>query len=194
VLDGGQDLQKEAASGGDDVPADASAANLQGNSEAVVQRVQTQRSRATWVRRCDLPQANGTDRPLGMPALEAHLGQLAGATLWTAISAQDLLDCRDGSRAGRGAVEAVRARTFDRQDGRYGSLGEADIQGCVDHRDPTWRWDLVRLRLDDRAVLHLSRPGRKARIVDTDGQVVHAETGTPQGGTGAPVLAQVSLP
>jgi len=52
----------------------------------------------------------------------------------------------------------------------------------------------VRRRLDDRAVLPLRRPGRKARIGDTDGQVVQAETGTPHGGTGAPVLAPVSLP
>ena len=49
------------------------------------------------------------------------------------------------------------------------------------------------MRLDDRAFLHLMCTWLKAGIVDTDGQVVHPETGTPQGGTVSPVLANVSL-
>jgi len=40
---------------------------------------------------------------------------------------------------------------------------------------------------------HLIRTWLKARILDTDGQVVHPETGTPQGGTVSPVLANVYL-
>jgi hypothetical protein len=81
VLDGWQALQKEAASGGDQGTADASAANLQGPSAAVVPRVKTKRSRATLVRRCDMPNANGTDRPRGMPALDDTLVPLACAQL-----------------------------------------------------------------------------------------------------------------
>jgi hypothetical protein len=48
---------------------------------------------------------------------------------------------------------------------------------------------MVRLRIDDRALLHLSRTWLQAGIFNTEGQVVHPETGTPQGGTVAPVLA-----
>ena len=70
VLDCWQALKKEAASGVDQVTADAYAANLQGNLEAVVQRLKTKRSRATLVRRCDMPKANGTERPRGIPARE----------------------------------------------------------------------------------------------------------------------------
>src|SRR5205085_4203329 len=116
---------------------------------------------------------NGTDRPLGIPALEDTLVQLACAKLLTAISEQDFLDCRDGYRAGRGALEAVRDLTFDLQYGRYGSLGEAEIQGFFDHMDHPWLWDMVRLCLYDRAFLYLIRTWLKTRIVDTDGQVVH---------------------
>ena len=64
------DLNKEAASGVDQVTADAYAANLHGNIEALVQRLKTKRYRTTLVRRCDIPKANGTERPLGIPALE----------------------------------------------------------------------------------------------------------------------------
>ena len=63
---------------------------LQANSEALAQRLQAQRYRAKLVRRCYSPKGNGTERPLGMPALEDTLGQLAGAKLLMAIYAQDL--------------------------------------------------------------------------------------------------------
>jgi hypothetical protein len=53
---------------------------------------------------------------------------------------------------------------------------------------------MVRLRIDDRALLHLIRQGLKAGIVDTAGQGVQPEPGTPQGGTVSPVLAHIDLP
>ena len=59
--------------------------------------------------------------------------------------------------------------------------------------DHTWLLDMLRERIDDRAFLHLIRKWLKAGILDTDGQVVHPETGTPQGGTVSPVLANVYL-
>ena len=91
-----QALNQEAASGVDHVTAGVYAANLQGNIEAWVQRLKTKRDRAKWVRRCSIPQANGTERPLGIPALEDKLVQLACAKLLTAIYAQDFLECRYG--------------------------------------------------------------------------------------------------
>jgi hypothetical protein len=59
--------------------------------------------------------------------------------------------------------------------------------------DHPWLMDLLRVRIDDRAFLHLIRPWLQAGIVDTEGQVVHPEPGTPQGGPVSPVLAHVSL-
>jgi RNA-directed DNA polymerase len=169
----------------DQVTADAYAVNLHDNIEALGQRLQTTRYRAKLVRRCDIPQANGPERPWGIPALEDKLVPRACAKLLTAISEQDVRECRDGYRPGRGALEAVRDLTFDLQSGRYGDLREAEIHGCLDHLDQTGLLDMLRQRLDDRAFLHLIRKGLKAGILDTDGQVVHPETGTPQGGTGA---------
>jgi RNA-directed DNA polymerase len=119
--------------------------------------------------------------------------QLACAKLLTAIYEQDFLECSYGYRPGRGALDAVRDLTFDLQYGRYGYLVEADIQGFFDHMDHTWLLDMLRRRIDDRAFLHLIRKWLKAGILDTDGQVVHPETGTPQGGTVSPVLANVYL-
>jgi len=80
-LDCWQDLKKKAASGVDHVTADASAAHWHGTIAAWVPRVKTKRYRAKWVRRCDMPKAHGTERPLGMPALEDKLVQRACAKL-----------------------------------------------------------------------------------------------------------------
>ena len=143
--------------------ADAYAVNLHGNIEALVQRLKTKRYRATLVRRCDIPKANGTERPLGIPALEDKLVQLACAKLLAAIYEQDFLDCRYGYRAGRGALDAVRDLTFDLQYGRYGYLVEADSKGFFEPMDPPWLLDMLRLRIDDRALLHLMRTMAEGR-------------------------------
>jgi group II intron reverse transcriptase/maturase len=187
------DLNKAAASGVDHVTAEEYAANLQANIEALAQRLKAQRYRAKLVRRCYIPKANGQERPLGIPALEDKLVQLACAKLVTAIYEQDFLECSYGYRPGRGALDAVRDLTFDLQYGRYGYLVEADIQGFFDHMDHAWLLDMLRVRIDDRAFLKLIRKWLKAGVLETDGQVIHPETGTPQGGTVSPVLANVYL-
>jgi hypothetical protein len=48
-------------------------------------------------------------------------------------------------------------------------------------------------RIDDRAFLPLIRKWLKAGSLETDGPVIHPETGTPPGGTVAPVRANVYL-
>jgi RNA-directed DNA polymerase len=189
LLDCWQDLNKEAASGVDNVTAEAYGANLHANIEALVQRLKAQRYRAKLVRRCYIPKENGKVRPLGIPALEDKLVQLACAKLLMAIYEQDFLDCSYGYRPARGALDAVRDLTFDLQYGTYGYVVEVDVKGFFDHLDHTWLEDMLRVRIDDRAFLRLIRKWWKAGILDTEGHVIHPETGTPQGGTVAPVLA-----
>ena len=124
-----------------------------------------------------------------MPALADTRVPLACAKLLTAIDAQDFLDGRDGARPGRGALDAVRALTFDRPYGTSGDVVEADVQGVFDQRDHTRRLTMVRERIDDRAFLRLIRKWLKAGLLETDGLVVPPETGSPQGGGLSPVLA-----
>ena len=190
-LAGWRDLNQQAARGVDGLPAPAYEAKLQANITALVQRLNTHRDRANLVRRCSIPKENGVERPRGLPAREDKVGQLAGAQRLMAIYAPDFLDGRDGDRPGRGALEAVRDRTLDLPDGSDGSLVEADVKGVFDHLDHPRLLTMRRERLDDRASLRLLRNWLKAGVLETDGRVVPPETGSPQGGCLAPVLAHV---
>ena len=188
------DLNKDAASGVDGVTWQAYAEHLQANVEALVERLKKKRYRAKLIRRCYIPKGNGQERPLGIPVIEDKLLQAACARILNAIYEQEFLGCSYGYRPARGAGDAVRDLTFDLQYGRYGYVVEADIQGFFDHMDHDWLLKMLRLRIDDRAFLGLIRKWLKAGILETDGRVIHPDTGVPQGGVVSPGLANVYLP
>jgi group II intron reverse transcriptase/maturase len=77
--------------------------------------------------------------------------------------------------------------------GRYRFVVEADIKGFFDHIDHNRLLEMLRQRIDDQPFLNLIRKWLKAGILDTDGQVIHPVTGTPQGGIVSPILANVYL-
>ena len=188
-----RDLNKKAASGVDAVTAQDYEQELGSNIDDLVERLKTKRYRAKLVRRVYIPKEGGKQRPLGIPALEDKLVQLACAKLLGAIYEQDFLPCSYGYRPGRSAKDAVTDLGFNLQYGSYGWVVEADIKGYFDHIDHDWLLEMLSLRIDDKAFLTLIRHWLKAGILDTDGQVLHPVTGSPQGGIVSPILANVYL-
>ncbi len=187
------DLNKNAASGVDKVTAADYQQNLESNIDALVERLKTKRYRAKLVRRCYIPKENGKQRPLGIPALEDKLVQLACAKVLTAIYEQEFVDFSYAYRPGRSAKEAVEDLTFNLQYGQFGYIVEADIKGFFDNIDHDWLLRMLALKIDDRAFLQLIRKWLKAGILDTDGKVIDPDTGTPQGGIVSPILANIYL-
>jgi RNA-directed DNA polymerase len=193
LLDCWRELNKAAASGVDGETAQSYAENLQANIEALAERLKSKCYRAKLVRRHYIPKDEGKRRALGIPAVEDKLVQAACAKLMVAIYEQDFLENSYGYRPERGAGDAVKDLTFDLQYGNYGYLVEADVRGFFDHLDHDKLLGMLSLRIDDRAFLGLIRKWLKAGILEPDGQIVHPDTGTPQGGIVSPVAANVYL-
>ena len=72
--------------------------------------------------------------------------------------------------------------TIKLQFGRYNFVVEADIKGFFDNIEHGWLMRMLGERIEDGAFLRLIRKWLKAGVLDTDGQVLHPGTGTPQGG------------
>jgi RNA-directed DNA polymerase len=90
-----------------------------------------------------------------------------------------------------GALDAVDQLTVTLQLGRSHVVGEADMQGFVDHIQPDGLIRRVQERREDGALLRLIRKGLRAGVRETDGPVIQPGTGTPPGGVLSPLWAQV---
>jgi RNA-directed DNA polymerase len=88
-----RDIRKDAATGVDQVSAQADEQHLDANIHGLVERLKQKRYRAKLVRRHYIPKEDGAQRPLGIPAVEDKLLQLAVARLLEAIYEQDFLRC-----------------------------------------------------------------------------------------------------
>jgi RNA-directed DNA polymerase len=187
------DIRKDAAAGVDRVSAHDYERNLDQNIVNLVERLKRKSYRAKLVRRQYIPKGDGRFRPLGIPAIEDKLLQLAVTRILEAIYEQDFLRCSYGYRPNIGALEAVDDLTVMLQFGRYSYVAEADIKGYFDNINHEWLGRMLRERIDDGALLHLIEKWLKAGVLDTTGQVLHPATGTPQGGIVSPILANVYL-
>ena len=186
-------LRKDAALGVDRVSAAEYEANLEENIHQVVERLKRKRYRARLVRRHYIPKGDGGKRPLGIPATEDKLLQLAVKRLLEAIYEQDFLSCSYGYRPRVGALDAVDQLTVNLQFGGYHHVVEADIKGFFDNLSHEWLMRMLAERIDDQAILRLIKKWLKAGVLDTDGKVLRPEGGTPQGGIISPILANVYL-
>ncbi len=186
-------LRKDAALGVDQVSAADYEANLEENIHQLVERLKRKSYRARLVRRQYIPKGDGRMRPLGIPATEDKLLQLAVKRLLEAIYEQDFLSCSYGYRPGVGALEAVDRLTVQLQFGGYHHVVEADIKGFFDNLSHEWLMRMLAERIDDQPTLGLIKKWLKAGVLDTDGKVLRPEGGTPQGGIISPILANVYL-
>ena len=193
LLDSWRYIRKDAAYGVDQVSAEEYEENLEENIRRLVERLKRKSYRAKLVRRQYIPKGEGKFRPLGIPATEDKLLQVAVKRILEAIYEQDFLRCSYGYRPNVSALHAVDKLTVKVQFGQYNFIVEADIKGYFDNIDHEMLVEMLEERIDDRALIRLIEKWLKAGILDTDGKVIHPVTGTPQGGIVSPILANVYL-
>lgn len=193
LKDSWRDIRKNAASGVDRVSAAEYEQNLGGNIHQLVNELKRKRYRVKNVLRRYIPKGNGKLRPLGRPATQDKLLQIAVKRILEAIFEQDFLLCSYGYRPGVGILDAVDKLTLKLQFGKYNYVVEADISGFFDNIDHTWLLKMLAERVDDKSFLWLIEKWLKAGVLETDGKVLHPVTGTPQGGIVSPILANIYL-
>src|SRR6185295_2977960 len=165
LLDSWRLLRKDAALGVDRVSAAEYEANLEENIHQLVARLKRKRYRAKLVRRHYIPKGNGDMRPLGIPATEDKLLQLAVKRLLEAIYEQDFLSCSYGYRPLVGARTAVDELRVKLQFGGYHHLVEADIKGLFDNLSHEWLMRMLAERIDDEPFLRLIKKWLKAGVL-----------------------------
>ena len=100
-------LRKDAAPGVDRVDYVGYQRDLDSNIHDLVERLKGNRYRAKLVRRRYIPKLNGKMRPLGIPATEDKLVQVAVAKTLEAIYEQDFLEWSYGYRPQRSPQDAA---------------------------------------------------------------------------------------
>lgn len=186
-------LKKSAAPGVDGVTVREYEKDLDNNIHDLVERLKRNAYRAKLVRRKYIPKPGGKKRPLGIPALEDKLLQLAVATILGAIYEQDFFGFSYGYRPKTGAQRAVKELTDELFRGRYNFLVECDIRGFFDNIDHEWMIKMLERRINDGRILRLIKKWLKAGIMEETGEIIDPVTGTPQGGVISPLLANVYL-
>jgi len=148
--------------------------------------------RARPVRRVFIPQSDGRQRPLGVPALEDKLVQRAVAEVLNVIYEEDFLGFSYGFRPKRSAHQALDALSVGIMRKKVNWMLDADLRNFFDTLKHAWLVQFIEHRVGDRRIVRLIQKWLAAGVLE-DGKRIHSEVGTVQGGSISPLLANVYL-
>jgi RNA-directed DNA polymerase len=185
-------LKRDAAPGVDGQTWRQYGQELEANLQDLSARLKRGAYRAKPARRAYIPKPDGRQRPLGVTALEDKIVQRATTEVLNAIYETDFLGFSYGFRPGRSQHKALDALYTGLLTRKVGWVLDADIRGFFDAIDREWLMKFVEHRVADRRVGRLLRKWLNAGVLE-DGVRTHRATGTVQGGSISPLLANIYL-
>jgi group II intron reverse transcriptase/maturase len=185
-------LKRDAAPGVDGQTWQSYGRDLEANLQDLSVRLKRGAYRAKPARRAYIPKPDGRQRPLGVTALEDKLVQRATTEVLNAIYETDFLGFSYGFRPGRCQHNALDALYTGLLTRKVNWVLDADIRGFFDAIDRGWLMKFVEHRVADRRVGRLIRKWLNAGVLE-DGVRTHSQTGTIQGGSISPLLANIYL-
>jgi RNA-directed DNA polymerase len=166
--------------------------DLEENLEDLHARVHRGTYRATPARRVFIPKPDGRQRPLGIAALEDKIVQRAVAEVLNAVYEEDFLGFSYGFRPGRSPHDALDALAVGIERKKVNWVLKIDVKDLFDRLDQGWLMRFLEHRIADRRVLRLIQKWLRAGVIE-DGKWSSTETGTAQGASVSPLLANVFL-
>jgi RNA-directed DNA polymerase len=185
-------LRRDAAPGVDGQTWQQYGQELETNIQDLSGRLRRGAYRAKPVRRAYIPKPDGQQRPLGVTALEDKLVQRTTAEVLNAVYEQDFLGFSYGFRPGRSQHRALDALYTGLLTRKVNCVLDADIRGFFDAINRQWLMKFVEHRIADQRVGRLIRKWLNAGVLE-DGVRTYSETGTVQGGSISPLLANIYL-
>lgn len=185
-------LKRQAAAGPDGVTWRDYGEHLEVNLQDLSQRLKRGAYRAKPTRRAYIDKSDGRKRPLGVMALEDKIVQRATVAVLNAVYEVDFLGFSYGFRPGRSPHRALDALNVAQLTRKVNWVLDADICGFFDAIDRKWLVKFIEHRIGDRRVVRLIQKWLNAGVLE-DGERIQSETGTVQGGSISPLLANVYL-
>ena len=185
-------LKRDAAPGIDGRTWRAYGENLEGNLQDLSGRLKRGAYRAKPVRRVYIPKGDGGQRPIGVTTVEDKVVQRAAVEVLNAVYETDFVGFSYGFRPKRSPHNALDALWVGLMMKKVNWVLDADIRGYFDAIDHEWLVKFIEHRIGDQRVVRLIRKWLKAGVLE-DGARTQSETGTPQGGSASPLLANVYL-
>lgn len=186
-------IRPAAAVGVDGVTKEQYGEALEENLRDLHARLKSMRYRHQPIRRVLIDKEGGTKkRPIGVSTIEDKIVQDSLRELLQAIYEQDFLTCSYGFRPGRSAHDALRALDSAAHRGEAEWVFEADIVSFFDRIDREKLKELLEQRIADKSLMRLIGKCLHVGVLEA-GALVTPETGTTQGSTLSPLLANVYL-
>jgi group II intron reverse transcriptase/maturase len=188
-------IPKNSAIGTDGITRDVALKNLSWVLPPILEDIHLERYDAPPVRRVYIPKADGSKRPLGIPQITDRAIQKGMNIVLNEIYEQDFLECSFGFRPNRGCHQALATiQELVINLGMTHAL-EVDIRdffGSINHE---WMMKFLDLRIGDERVLSLIKSWLKAGVMEVGKLEMESarESGTPQGGSISPLLANIYL-
>ncbi len=187
-----QQLKKEGAVGMDGTTWKEYGERLKDNIKGLVALMKSMSYRPQAVRRVYIPKADGKQRPLGIPTVEDKMVGKAMSWVMEAIYEQDFHEDSYGFRRGRSQHQALKRINDLITTKPINYVIEVDIQGYFDNVDHRKLIEWLRVRISDDRFLRYVMRFLKSGYME-QGTFHKTESGTPQGGSISPMIANVFL-
>jgi len=180
------------ASGVDGSGVEEYAGNLEMNLTGLVERMKAKSYRPQPVRRAYIPKLDGSQRPLGILAVEDRVVQSGIAKILSAIFEADFLEDSYGFRPNRSPHQALGEIDRAIMTKPVNWIVDMDIENFFDSVPHDWLMKSLAVRINDPSLMRLIARFLKSGVME-EGKFEATEIGTPQGGNLSPVLSNIFL-